>query len=632
MTLEVILTRGIGDHAQNRYWSPLLSDKDWHAALERNNFSGADITLRDEDGPMHTFSTIIATALTDRTAVAENLRTVIITSGASYVQDEIAASFKKTQELYNRSGCSYEIVPYCGLNLQDTRPTICIFLLELDRSVFNDLSENMFHFLKDVFRSSSSVLWLRGGDGNDANNPDFGLVSGLGRSINSENSHLQFVELAVEGLTASAEIASFINQVYQEIISSPAGTVETEYRSRDGKLFIPRVQEDIHLNSFIHTKTGIKKASARRLNEDFGRALQLTVNSPGLLDSLQFVDDLSIDEPLEPDEIEINVKSIGVNFKDIMIAMGQLPSGTIGCECSGVVTRVGDEAASTFGPGDRICCLIDGAYKTHARTYARAAAKIPDGMTFDTAAAIPLIFCTAYYSLVHLANLTYGDSILIHSGAGGVGQAAIQIAQIKGANIYVTVGEDHKRQLLTETYNIPGDHVFIGRDQEFANKIRNSLPNGFDVILNSRPGKAMQASLERLAPFGRFIEIGKVDIEANEKLPLSNFARNISFSSVDLTAVLNTSKALTGRLMTAVMKLFAEKQIRIPHPLNSWSVSKLEQAFRYLQSGKNVGKTVITMREDDLVPVSHFRLSFSEQAVLKLTFIDGSTKNAHVPL
>lgn len=166
------------------------------------------------------------------------------------------------------------------------------------------------------------------------------------------------------------------------MLSAPNNQTETEYIGRKGLLLIPRVFEDTCLNEFVNLKTGLHEASMRPLKCDGDTAVQLTMNSPGLLDSLQFIDDSKVDEPLKRDEIEIDVKAVGVSFKDVMIAMGQLPSDSIGLECSGVVTKVGETAASSFQPGDRVCGLAQGAYRTHARI-------------FD-------------------------------SGAGGVGQAAIQ--------------------------------------------------------------------------------------------------------------------------------------------------------------------------------------------------------------
>lgn len=156
------------------------------------------------------------------------------------------------------------------------------------------------------------------------------------------------------------------------------------------------------------------------------------------------------------------MKAVGVSFKDVMIAMGQLPSDSIGLECSGVVTKVGETAASSFQPGDRVCGLAQGAYRTHARIFDSAAAQIPVGVRFEIAAAIPLVFCTAYHSLLNVAHLSEGESVLISSGAGGVGQAAIQIAQLQGADVFVTVGGEDKRRLLVENYGIPYVGIYGG--------------------------------------------------------------------------------------------------------------------------------------------------------------------------
>lgn len=181
----------------------------------------------------------------------------------------------------------------------------------------------------------------------------------------------------------------------------------------------------------------------------------------------------------------IEVKAVGANFKDLMIAMGQLPSGSIGLECSGMVTKVGGMAGSCFKPGDRVCGLSQGAFSTHVRMWASCAAQIPEGVSFEAAAAIPLVFCTAYYSLTSLAHLSKGESVLIHSGAGGVGQAVIQIAKMQGAEIFTTVGEEEKRQLLTELYAVPYNQIFVGRGDHLLQQARAIRPGGFNVILNS---------------------------------------------------------------------------------------------------------------------------------------------------
>ena len=534
-----------------------------------------------------------------------DLHTIVIRAENSPLQEDTAAALKNTIESCSESQLTYEVMHYQDVVVREPRRTICIFLVELDAPVLQNMPERFWKTLKEVLGSVRSVLWLTGGGGELASPPDFGLVTGLGRSINSESSNLHFVELVIEGSLSREISASLVGRVHKKMLSAPNNQSETEYIGRKGLLLIPRIFEDTCLNEFVNLKTGLHEASMRPLKCDGDRAVQLTINSPGLLDSLQFIDDSKVDEPLKPDEIEIDVKAVGVNFKDVMIAMGQLPSDSIGLECSGVVTKVGEAAASSFQPGDRVCGLAEGAYRTHVRIFDSAAAQIPVGVTFETAAAIPLVFCTAYHSLLNVAHLSEGESVLISSGAGGVGQAAIQIAQLQGADVYVTVGGEDKRRILVENYGISYDHIFVGRGSDFLDQARATCPDGFNVILNSRAGKGLQGSLDCLADFGRFIEIGKADIEANENLPLAHFGRNISFSSL---AIDKMPKGPLGQLMIAVIALFKEGKIRVAYPLQIKRIAELEQAFRNLQSGKSVGKTVVSMDEQDLVPVRHLSI------------------------
>ena len=601
-----------GDPGSSRHQSPLLTEDEWDRALKRTGFSGANIKLQDEAGYMHTFSTIIATAVEDDPSPPESLRSIIITGDYSLLKTETANAYEESRRDLGHPPRSCEVVPLRDMPSHELQDTLCIFLLELENPFLDDMSEDEFKTLKYVLRSARNVLWLTGGTNTLQSRPAFGLITGLGRSINSEYGNVKFVELAIEGCPSGIATARFIDQVYKEMLIA-GDQMETEYVAKGGRLLIPRIQEHTQLNDFINTRTGVQQSKRTHLREFNERALRLIVSSPGLLDSLEFEDDLAFDEPLKSDEVEICVKAVGVNFKDVMIAMGQLPANSVGCECSGIITRVGGAAATMFQQGDRICCMLDGAYRNRARLSAFTAAKIPDAMTFEVAAAIPVVFCTVLYSLFHVAHLTAGESILIHTGAGGVGQAAIQLAKIKSANIFVTVGEEDKRRLVNEYYDIPYSHIFVGRNREFVKDIRVLLPHGIDVVLNSRTGPGRQASLECLATCGRFVELGKADIETNASLPLSHFSRNLSFTSVDLTTLPNK---LVGQLLIGVMGMFIKEEVTVPKPLHVRSVSELELALRYLQTGRNVGKMVITMNDDDLIPVCRVDLDLRTEIYL----------------
>lgn len=187
-----------------------------------------------------------------------------------------------------------------------------------------------------------------------------------------------------------------------------------------------------------------------------------------------------------------------------MAAMGLLPMSTLGLEASGTVLAVGPTAASHFAPGDRVAVFQDGCHATRVRCNFRRAIKIPDAMNFEEASSIPITHATAYHSLVNLARLRKGQSILIHAAAGGVGQAAIQLAKYLGLVIYATVGSEDKRRLLVDEYSMPDASIFYSRDASFVKGLeRVTKGRGVDCILNSLSGELLRASWGCLAPFGK---------------------------------------------------------------------------------------------------------------------------------
>ncbi|PVI01490.1 KR-domain-containing protein, partial [Periconia macrospinosa] len=304
--------------------------------------------------------------------------------------------------------------------------------------------------------------------------------------------------------------------------------------------------------------------------------------------------------PLGPREIEIAVKAVGVNFKNVMVALGQIPDTSLGQECSGVVTAVGTEISpQDFSVGDH-------AFRNFARGNKSSVYKIPETMTFATAATIPVTFATAYYSLFHLARLAADESVLIHAAAGGVGQAAIQLAKTRtsASNIFVTVSSDEKRSLLIEQYGILETHIFSSRHKSFVQGIkRMTSGRGVDVVLNSLAGDFLKESLGCVAPLGRFIEIGKKDIYLRSDISLSRFLRSISFLSVDLGVIVRECEPLMEEIITQAMRVYLHGTMQPAQPLTAFKGSQIEEAFRFLQNGRSSGKSVIEFGSDDKIPV-----------------------------
>ncbi|KAK7418132.1 hypothetical protein QQX98_004107 [Neonectria punicea] len=501
------------------------------------------------------------------------------------------------------TGCKPTISPFAQL---EPSHGAYVCLAELDGPLLHGLSAETFRRLQNLVLASSSILWVSEGGYKFADKPENNLAQGLFRSVRSETGKLAaMLDLDPGSQLSASGRAELIVQAMKASLATPEHDtpVDFEFAEENGRLVVPRVVESDDMNLALFRET---QPSAPYL-QDFdqpGRRLAMAVGTYGALDSVYFKD-VEADQPLTDNDIEIKVVATGMNFKDVVIAMGQLASPYIGIECSGTVVRVGTKVSS-LSIGDRVCAMSLGAYSTFARCPATSAAVIPSDMSFETAASIPVVYSTAYYGIVHLARLEPGERILIHSASGGVGQAAIQLARMIGAEIYATVGTAEKKQLLIDTYGIPADRIYFSRSTAFGPAIREATNGeGVDVVINSLAGDLLRETWESLACFGRFIEIGKRDITANTKLEMRKFELNCTFSSVDLTLVAAERPKLMGRVLASVMDLLAKGIVKPIGPISTVGISEVETALRRLQSGKTSGKVIVSPRAGERVKAAY---------------------------
>ena len=302
---------------------------------------------------------------------------------------------------------------------------------------------------------------------------------------------------------------------------------------------------------------------------------------------------------LEPDQIEVDVQATGLNFRDVMYALGLLSDEaiengfagpTLGFEFAGVVSRVGGMHGD-FSPGDAVVGFGPSSFGNRVLTPTAAVSHIPPGMSFAAAATIPSTFLTAYYALHHLARLAADEKVLIHGAAGGVGIAAIQVAKWIGAEIYATAGSDEKRDFLRL---LGVEHIYDSRSLAFADQILEQTGGeGVDVILNSLAGEAINRNLQVLKPFGRFLELGKRDFYENTKVGLRPFRNNISYFGIDADQLMLVFPELTRLLFAEIMAHFAEGLFH-PLPYHTFEAEDVVDAFRYMQQARQIGKIVVT--------------------------------------
>ena len=286
-----------------------------------------------------------------------------------------------------------------------------------------------------------------------------------------------------------------------------------------------------------------------------------------------------------------------------MVTMGQIPDNLLGFEASGIVVNIGRDV-SQFKAGDKVCTIGHGAHRTLFRNKAIFSQAIPAGISFEEAATLPLVHCTAFYSLVHVARVRRGQTILIHAAAGGVGQAAIQLAKHFDLEIFATVGSADKRKLIQEVYEIAEDHIFNSRDLSFAKGVlRMTNGRGVDCILNSLSGEALRQTWHCIAPFGSFVEIGMKDILSNTGLEMRPFLQDASFTFFNLKHVLTDNATLMTEIIEGTFDFLRHGIIKPVSPLNIYPVSEVENAFRLMQTGKHRGKIALSWAGKDVVPV-----------------------------
>ena len=317
---------------------------------------------------------------------------------------------------------------------------------------------------------------------------------------------------------------------------------------------------------------------------------QLVIGQPGLLESLH-EQDFSIAEP-GAEEVQIACRANGLNFRDVLTALGTY-AGTaaeLGAECAGIVVKTGNRVS--MASGTAVMAFAPCSMRSVVNVPAKYVVVKPQQLSLAQAAAIPVAFLTAHYAFSRLAMLRSGGVVLIHSAAGGLGQAAIQLARRSGATVIATAGTPAKREYL-ERQGI--EHVFDSRSDQFAQDIL-SVTNGLgvDAVLNSLAGSRIGAGLQALRPGGAFLEVGKRDIWTAEQV--AEVRPDVRYLTFDLGEVAERDPALIQAMLQELLAAFERLEL-LPLRTEVYPVEEAQDAFREMAAGRHIGKLVLTHPE-----------------------------------
>ncbi|KAL8784315.1 MAG: hypothetical protein Q9195_009094 [Heterodermia aff. obscurata] len=590
--------------AEGRDKGPLLSEDDWQNLLQRTGFTGLDICVRDTaDSEKYILSTMVTSKREETTSLHSDDVAII------YASDS-------TLDLAQQLGIALQ-KPSCeGVsrisNVEQSQASEMYYVLLDDRngSVLANLSDEQLQALQALLAAAKGLLWVTFDGLTSCVNAKAGLVPGFVRALRTEYGNVKCVTLDLQSQHATSSsgavsrILSLLHVCFTDSITGAMAS-DLEYAEKEGQLLIPRLTADGAANEAVHGEPRVPEPETQPLWQRHN-PLTLEMRSTGLLDSFQFVSDPRMENSnnIDDEEVEVEIKCAALNFHDLMVAQGQLPDlDGYGLECSGLVTKVGCAVDKSL-VGRRVCAMASRCFGTHTRTSKDLICELPDDMSFEVAASIPSVFSTSYYSLYHAARLQAGETVLIHSAAGGIGQACIKLALLIGATVFVTVGTPAKIGFLEERYGLPRKHILHSRDLSFGPKLMAlTKGKGVDVIVNSLAGDALRESWRCIAMFGRFIDLGKKDAIENAHIGMAPFEKSVSFIAVGFDLYGAFKPAVAGDILRTVIDMFARKKLTPVEPLNVYSMSNIEKAFRLMQSGNHMGKIVINAAENCSVPV-----------------------------
>jgi polyene macrolide polyketide synthase len=329
-------------------------------------------------------------------------------------------------------------------------------------------------------------------------------------------------------------------------------------------------------------------ALARAESAAGGEHWRLGTERKGSLDDLAILPSPKAGRPLAAGEVRLAVHAAGLNFRDVMLALGVVASEEpIGGEGAGVVLETGPEVIG-LAPGDRVLGLVPDAFGPVAIADGSGLAPIPDGWSFAVAAAVPVVSLTAYYGLLDLARLQAGERVLIHAASGGVGTLAVQLARWIGAEVFATAHPDKWEAL--RALGLDEDHIASSRDLDFEQKfLAQTGGAGMDVVLDSLAAEFVEASLRLLPRGGCFLEMGKTDIRDPEQVAAA--FPGVAYRAFDLAEV---GAQRIGEILAEVVAMFERGELATP-PISTWDVRRGAEAFRFMSQARHVGKIVLTV-------------------------------------
>lgn len=571
---------------------PMMPVATWDRLLQDVGFAGVEVRVPCSYNVAEPMMSVMTST---RIGTQDSTRPITI-CGPFGDDTEVDFAHSLADLLEVELGAATEVKPLAEVD-PDELP-FYIFLDSTSESIMKNMNPGKFQRLQDVLLHNTGILWITP----EGAVPDAKIIRGMMRTLRLEQDAKNLI--LFEDVPSTPAGARGILRIAGKL-RDPEVTRDQDQDLvwRNGSVHFPRMRQLRELKEQFAVEQNISFLKEQNIWESGDRPLEMTIDAAGSPDTLYFRRTEVGHQPLGDDEVIVQVEAAGACHRDLEVVLGTLPWAPPGFDGAGKIVRTGSHVTHVR-EGDDIFFLSPAAsaFATHRQLPAWQVARIPHGMSTIDAATIPLAYTLAVLVLVEKARLRKGETVLIHSATGAVGQACIVLAQHIGARVFATASSEEKRDFLHATFDIPRDQLFDSRTPTFRDSIICATDGtGIDVIVNSLSGELMTETWALAAPFGRFVEVGNKDVFLNNSLPMRQFKKNVTFSGVDLRELYSCRADDIRDLFAQVVHLVRRNEVKPIGPATVYPISQFSAALRKLRSGDHMGKIVITLGKDQSV-------------------------------
>ncbi|KAK8103369.1 polyketide synthase, partial [Apiospora kogelbergensis] len=487
-----------------------------------------------------------------------------------------------------------------------------VVLTELDEPLLASISKPKFEKIQQLIVQSGGLMWVTRGASRVPTNPNANMALGLIRTARSELGKTAVtLDLEPNSCLDADGQAELIEDAFRRTVLTDNPEAEVEFAEQDGVLVVPRIVSDVDMDLRVHRECGPSVPYLQTFAQS-GRQVQLGTEVEGSLDALYFEDAALGSTPLGDDEVEIEVKASSLSPDDVAAIMSDQASAPLPMRsCSGVVTRTGS-AVANIQSGDKVCLLTEARFGTHARARGTSAIPIPRGCTFEDAAMIPHGFGAAYYALAEVARIRRGEKVLVQV-SGDAGLAAVRVAQHLGADTYIVVSDEERREAVAKSSGVDAARILCTASLYFEREARTATQgHGMDAVLTTSCGNTNGSSAadeskvwDCVAPFGRIVEIqssisGRDDGHGGKH----HLAENVTFTTINMPKLATARPQVMAAALGAVADAFAQGAFKPLGGVLVLPVSDLQKGLQLVQQGV-FHPVVVAPRRGEQVKIAH---------------------------